>query len=53
MAEPGPPDRPSPSPLPGPLAPPAPVGVPHLTRGFLFADLRDYTSYIDPRGDQR
>ena len=25
--------------------------APHLTRGFLFADLRDYTSYVEAHGD--
>jgi class 3 adenylate cyclase len=25
--------------------------APHLMRGFLFADLRDYTGYIEARGD--
>ncbi len=51
MAEPGPPDRSPSSPLPGPPAPTATVAAPHLTRGFLFADLRDYTSYVEEHGD--
>ena len=44
MAEPGPADRAAPVPSLG-------VDAPHLTRGFLFADLRDYTSYVEARGD--
>ena len=53
MAEPGPPDGLSP---PQPQVgrgypPPGAGGAPHLTRGFLFADLRDYTSYVEARGD--
>jgi class 3 adenylate cyclase len=52
LAEPGPPIRPSPAPQPGPSAPAA-AGTEASTRthGFLFADLRDYTSYVDERGD--
>ncbi len=52
MAEPDPPDRSTPSQPPASGAP-AGVGVdaPHLTRGFLFADLRDYTSYVEAHGD--
>ena len=53
MAESGPADRPSSSPTPPPV-PPAPIaGAEASTRthGFLFADLRDYTSYVDERGD--
>ena len=30
---------------------PARAPVPHLMRGFLFADLRDYTRYVEARGD--
>ena len=26
--------------------------APHLTRGFLFADLRDYTGYVETHGDR-
>jgi class 3 adenylate cyclase len=50
MTEPGPPDQSAPPP---PVAPAAPsgAGAPHLTRGFLFADLRDYTSYVEKHGD--
>jgi class 3 adenylate cyclase len=56
MAESGALDGSSPSPIPGPPAPtgagsPPAAGAPHLTRGFLFADLRDYTSYVDAHGD--
>jgi len=56
MAESGAPDGSSPSPIPrspepSAPAPPAAGGAPHLTRGFLFADLRDYTSYVDGHGD--
>jgi class 3 adenylate cyclase len=54
MAESGPADRPLRSSHPGPPArpdPPALVGAPHLTRGFLFADLRDYTAFVEGRGD--
>ncbi len=42
MAETGSPDRTTQRP-----GPPAPT----LTHGFLFADLRDYTGYVDARGD--
>lgn len=31
--------------------PPHRSALPHLTRGFLFADLRDFTSYGDEHGD--
>jgi len=56
MAESGAPDGLSPLPTPGSPSPSAPGpppagGAPHLTRGFLFADLRDYTSYVDAHGD--
>jgi class 3 adenylate cyclase len=34
----------APAPAPSPAAP-------HLTRGFLFADLRGYTSYVEEHGD--
>ena len=51
LAEPGPPIGPSPAPQPGPPAPAATGGAPTLTHGFLFADLRDYTSYVDAHGD--
>lgn len=56
MPEPDPPDRPllTPNPDPSASSSPGPLaagGAPHLTRGFLFADLRDYTSYVDAHGD--
>ena len=38
-----------------PAARPAPapgVDVPNLTRGFLFADLRDYTGYVETHGNR-
>jgi class 3 adenylate cyclase len=43
-------DRPT---EPHDAAPAAPGSdpTPHLMRGFLFADLRDYTGYIEARGD--
>jgi class 3 adenylate cyclase len=50
LAEPGPPIRPSP-PHPGPSAPLAGAEASTRTHGFLFADLRDYTSYVDEHGD--
>ena len=53
MAESGAPDRSSSSSAPPPR-PPAPIGGAEpstRTHGFLFADLRDYTSYVDERGD--
>ncbi len=52
MAEPDPPERSTRSQPPA-SGSPAGVGVdaPHLTRGFLFADLRDYTGYVDQHGD--
>ena len=53
MAESGTPDRSSSSSAPPPR-PPAPIGGAEpstRTHGFLFADLRDYTSYVDERGD--
>lgn len=51
MAEPGPSDRSSSSPRPGSPAPIAGAEASTRTHGFLFADLRDYTSYVDERGD--
>jgi class 3 adenylate cyclase len=45
MAEPGPAAYPAPVAAPG-------VDAPHLTRGFLFADLRDYTGYVEAHGDR-
>ncbi|HYN48846.1 MAG TPA: adenylate/guanylate cyclase domain-containing protein [Candidatus Nanopelagicales bacterium] len=53
MAESGQPGRSSSSSAPPPR-PPAPLAgaeVSTRTHGFLFADLRDYTSYMDERGD--
>jgi class 3 adenylate cyclase len=44
MAEPGPAAYPAPVAAPG-------VDAPHLARGFLFADLRDYTGFVEARGD--
>ena len=29
-----------------------PAAAPHLTRGFLFADLRDYTGFVETHGDR-
>jgi class 3 adenylate cyclase len=57
MAEAGPPDgRPLETPavpdLPQAGARPDPTAAPHLTHGFLFADLRDYTSYVEVHGDR-
>ena len=49
MAQPGPPDRMTQ--LPDPPAPNAAAGAASVTHGFLFADLRGYTSYADIRGD--
>jgi class 3 adenylate cyclase len=52
MAESGPADRSWSS--SAPPRPPAPIGGAEpstRTHGFLFADLRDYTSYVDERGD--
>jgi class 3 adenylate cyclase len=51
MAEPGPVDRPSSAPTAGPSGP-AGGDAAGVTRGFLFADLRDYTSYVDAHGDR-
>jgi class 3 adenylate cyclase len=42
------PARPSPHPVPAPAG----VGGPAGTHGFLFADLRDYTRYVDTHGDR-
>jgi class 3 adenylate cyclase len=42
------PDLPSPHPVPAPAG----VGGPAGTHGFLFADLRDYTRYVDTHGDR-
>jgi class 3 adenylate cyclase len=50
--EPDLPDRQSPLPAPTPPATPGEVGQSSLTHGFLFADLRDYTSYVDTHGDR-
>jgi len=49
MAESGPPDPSSPS--PGSPAPTAGTEASTRTHGFLFADLRGYTSFVDERGD--
>jgi class 3 adenylate cyclase len=51
MAEPGPVDRPRSAPTAGPSGP-ASGDAAGVTRGFLFADLRDYTSYVDAHGDR-
>jgi class 3 adenylate cyclase len=37
--------------LPDPPVPPSASGVPTVTHGFLFADLRGYTRYVDAHGD--
>ena len=29
-----------------------PAAAPHLTRGFLFADLRDYAGFVETHGDR-
>jgi len=44
MAEPGPAAYPAPA--------PAPPAAPNLTRGFLFADLRDYTGFVEAHGNR-
>jgi class 3 adenylate cyclase len=49
VAEPDPPDRKTQ--LPDPPAPNAAADAASVTHGFLFADLRGYTSYADVRGD--
>ena len=49
MAEPGLHDRMTQ--LPDPPAPNAAANAASVTHGFLFADLRGYTSYADARGD--
>jgi hypothetical protein len=50
MADPGQTDRPPPA--SGGERPAAASGTtPHLMRGFLFADLRDYTGQVESRGD--
>ena len=49
MAGPGPHDRMTQ--LPYPHATNAAAGAASVTHGFLFADLRDYTHYVDARGD--
>ena len=41
---------PSPPAVPGTSEAATPP-TPHLTRGFLFADLRNYTSYVEAHGD--
>jgi class 3 adenylate cyclase len=58
------PDRPSPpagpapsgpaADFPAPAGPPSPAGdeAPAVTHGFLFADLRDYTGYVEAHGDR-
>jgi class 3 adenylate cyclase len=51
MAEPGPVDRPRSAPTAGPPGP-ASGDAAGVTRGFLFADLRDYTSYVETHGDR-
>ena len=51
MSDPGHPDEPSSTPKPASSPGPAAGDAPHLTRGFLFADLRDYTHYVDEHGD--
>jgi class 3 adenylate cyclase len=50
MAEPGPPDRPTQLPDPPALAP-VTADAPTRAHGFLFADLRGYTGYVETRGD--
>ena len=57
MAEAGSPDGSPPTPPTSPDVPRAGPGpgspaAPHLTRGFLFADLRDYTGYVEAHGDR-
>jgi class 3 adenylate cyclase len=57
MAEAAPPDgEPPETPTAPDLSPagprPTPPAAPHLTRGFLFADLRDYTGYVETHGDR-
>ncbi len=49
MAEPGPPDRTTQS--PGPPAPVRGGEASTVTHGFMFADLRGYTRYVDAHGD--
>ena len=51
MAESGPHDRSSSAPRPGSPAPLAGAEASTRTHGFLFADLRDYTSYVEAHGD--
>lgn len=51
MAETGPSGRSSPSPLPDPRTQISAADAPSLTHGFLFADLRGYTRYVDAHGD--
>jgi class 3 adenylate cyclase len=50
MPEPGSIDRP-PSPPGAEQLTSARAAVPHLMRGFLFADLRDYSGYMEAHGD--
>jgi class 3 adenylate cyclase len=52
MPEPGPGDASPDAPHTDAPTPAAQRDVPHLTRGFLFADLRDYTSYVETHGDR-
>jgi class 3 adenylate cyclase len=51
MAEPGPVDRPRSAPTAGPPGP-ASGDAAGVTRGFLFADLRDYTGYVETHGNR-
>ena len=51
MAEPGPIDRPSRLSNAG-LPAPAGGDAPAVTHGFLFADLRDFTGYVEAHGDR-
>jgi class 3 adenylate cyclase len=51
MAEPGPLDRPRSAATAGPPRP-ASGDAAGVTRGFLFADLRDYTGYVETHGNR-
>ncbi len=51
MAEPGPVDRPRSAPTAGPPGP-ARGDAAGVTRGFLFADLRDYTGFVETHGNR-
>jgi class 3 adenylate cyclase len=54
MAEPGPIERlpPTSAAAAGPPSPAAGADAASVTHGFLFADLRDYTGYVEARGDR-